>query len=69
MGSMVYEANGLPFSLRPANDQNAGVNQPQATTVIALAVALGVVLFGALVSGFVVWRRWPKTSLLAVGLL
>ena len=55
MGSMVYEANGLPFSLRQ--------NQPQPTTVIALAVALGVVLFGALVSGFVVWRRWPKTSL------
>jgi hypothetical protein len=56
MGSMVYEANGLPFSLR----QNAAA---QSTTVIALAVALGVVLFGALVSGFVVWRRWPKTSL------
>jgi apyrase len=52
MGSMIFEANGLPFSVLAAKDQT--------TAVIALAVTLGLVLLGCAAAAACVWRRWPR---------
>jgi hypothetical protein len=61
LGSILYEANSLPFSLIAARDQTA--------TVIALAVTLGVVLLAGSVLGFFLWRRWPKDTSMQRSLL
>ncbi len=54
LGSILYEANGLPFTLIAPRDQTP--------TVIALAVTLGVVVLGGAVFGVCIWRRWPKLT-------
>jgi hypothetical protein len=53
-GSMLYEVNGLPFSLQSPQTTD------QTAAVIALGVTLGVVVLGGAVLGVCVWRRWPK---------
>lgn len=53
-GAMLYEVNGLPFSLQSPQTTD------QTPTVIALGVTLGVVVLGSAVFGVCVWRRWPK---------
>ena len=61
LGSILYEANSLPFSLIAARDLTA--------TVIALAVTLGVLLLAAAVFGVYLWRRWPKATSMQRALL
>lgn len=56
LGSILYEANGLPFSV------TATAPRDYTATVIALAVTLGVVVIGGSVFGVFLWRRWPKPA-------
>ena len=55
LGSMLYEANGLPFSVAGA----AAAAQDTSAAVTALAVTLALVVLGGAAIGVLVWRRWP----------
>jgi hypothetical protein len=56
LGAMLYESNGLPFSLA------AAAAASQAATVTALAATLGVVLAAGAALGVLAWRRWPASA-------
>jgi hypothetical protein len=57
LGSMLYEANGLPFSV--AGAAAAAQAQDMSAAVTALAVVLALVVLGGAALGVFIWRRWP----------
>jgi hypothetical protein len=67
LGSMFYEANGLPFSLN--RDVPKASSADQTVTIVALGVSLGVAVLGWALSLCFLKRLWLKNVAKKEGLL